>query len=71
MVDKDHQLWMLTENNGIICTKGKRMSHFFAKEGQNDGFTDICQDAKGDIYTANIKGGLYRMKYGTKTFNMI
>ena len=71
MEDKDGQLWIVTEDNGIFAIKGGHIMKHLNHSPMRNSFADICQNARGDIYAANINGGLYRLRRGSKDFELI
>lgn len=69
--DKDRNLWISTEDKGIYIIKGNKVMACQTSDNSKGPFFDLCQDNKGDIYAANINGGLYKLSKSTYTFNPI
>lgn len=64
-------LWVVTNRYGIIATNGRKVVHFFQNSALSSSFSDICIDRHGDIYAANLNGGLYRIRRGDKDFKLV
>ena len=63
--DDKQQLWIVTENNGLLCYDGKSLRHYFSQEEQRSTVLDVCQDHQGEIYVATTNAGLFRMEGDT------
>ena len=71
--DKHGQLWLVTEDQGLLCIKGNKIKRYFLSAEEKacikDG--DICEDKKGNIYVGTNGMGLWRLNYGAKAFQWI
>ena len=71
--DKHGQLWLVTEDKGLLCFKGKRIQRYFFSPEEiaciKDG--DIREDKKGNIYVGTNGMGLWKLSNGAKQFAQI
>ena len=63
--DDKQQLWIVTENNGLLCYDGKSLRHYFSQEEQRSTVLDVCLDHQGEIFVATTNAGLFRMEGDT------
>ena len=63
--DDKQQVWIVTENKGLIRYDGKSLHHYFTKEEQRSSVIDVCQDHQGKIYVATSDAGLFRIDGNT------
>lgn len=71
MEDHSGKLWIITENNGLITFKGKRIFCFFNDRQRRESVRDICEDQHGNIYAALLNYGLYRKPANSNTFTKV
>ena len=56
--DKQGRLWMVSEEQGLVCYDGKTMKHYLA-DRKSLILGQLCADREGNIYVAT-NAGLYR-----------
>lgn len=59
--DSRQQLWIATENHGLLRYDGKIIRSYFTEPHQLGKVLDICESKEGKIYVATANMGLYRM----------
>jgi signal transduction histidine kinase/ligand-binding sensor domain-containing protein/DNA-binding response OmpR family regulator len=66
--DRQGDIWIATQDNGICRIKGNKLTTYPAEGADATSFTDICQDRRGDIYAATIDNGLYKLDRARNVF---
>jgi len=61
MEDSHGHLWVVTENQGLLCFDGKTVKRYFQEVDQRGMVRDVCEDRSGHIYVATAHAGLFRM----------
>ncbi len=62
MEDSHGLLWLVTENQGLLCYDGKTMKRYFQNVDQRGTVRDVCEDHLGKIYVATANAGLFRLE---------
>ena len=73
MEDSHNRLWIVSEDQGLLCLDGKRLLRYFTRPGERELVKggDIGVDRQGNVYVG-IKGmGLWCMAKGGKQFTKI
>jgi len=58
--DKDGRLWIVTDQQGLLCYDGKKLQHFL-NDRKDLILGQLCSDHEGNIYVAT-NAGLYRQQ---------
>ncbi len=61
MEDNGGQLWITTENKGLLRYDGKTLHRYFQRDDQRGTVLDVCQDRQGHIYVSTTNAGLFRI----------
>jgi signal transduction histidine kinase/DNA-binding response OmpR family regulator/ligand-binding sensor domain-containing protein len=67
-VDRQGNVWIATQDNGICKLSGNKLTAYSANGASATSFMDICQDLRGDIYAATNDNGLYRLDRAHNVF---
>ena len=59
--DNQQQIWIVTENMGLLRYDGKNLHRYFNEKGQSNIVLDVCQDQQGHIYVGTTNAGLFRI----------
>ena len=59
MEDNRQRLWLVTENDGLLCYDGKNVKGYFQSEQEKGMVRDICQDRQGRIFIATAHAGIF------------
>ena len=59
MEDNQQRLWLVTENNGLLCYDGKTVKGYFQSEQEVGMVRDLCQDREGRIFIATAHAGVF------------
>ncbi len=62
MEDSHGMLWLVTENQGLLCYDGKTITRYFQNLDQRGMVRDVCEDHSGMIYVATANSGLFRLE---------
>ena len=65
MEDNKQNVWIVTENKGLLRYDGKSLHRYFNQEEQRSTVLDVCQDHQGHIYVATTNAGLFRIDGNT------
>ena len=65
MEDNKQNVWIVTENKGLLRYDGKSLHRYFNQEEQRSTVLDVCQDHRGHIYVATTNAGLFRIDGNT------
>ena len=63
--DNKQNVWIVTENKGLLRYDGKSLHRYFNQEEQRSTVLDVCQDHQGHIYVATTNAGLFRIDGNT------
>ena len=72
-IAEDHQqrLWILTEDQGLLCVNHNRITHYFSGSGRTASVRDICIDPHNNIYVVVRGQGLFKMCNNDNVFHHI
>lgn len=65
--DSRQRIWLITDNDGLLCYDGKKVKWFFDKPEERNIVRDVCEAPDGKIYVATSKAGLFRLDGDTMT----
>ena len=61
MEDDRGNLWITTENKGLLRYDGKTLHRYFQRDAERSTVLDVCQDRQGRVYVSTANNGLFRM----------
>ena len=64
MEDNRQRLWLVSENQGLLCFDGKTMKRYFQDEQDRSMVRDICQDREGRIFIGTAHRGVFLLEGG-------
>lgn len=68
--DKDQNLWIATEDKGLLrLDKNKKLKVFFHEMPSS--ISSMCEDANGNIYAGSLNKGLYRFDKNAGSFRHV
>ncbi len=68
MLEDSHQrLWVVTENQGLLCFDGMDVMRYFQDVTQRGMVRDVCEDHSGHIYVGTAHAGLFRLEGSSLT----
>lgn len=59
--DKFYRIWMVTEEQGLICYDGKKVVRYFEDDAWRTQLRSICEGDDGKIYVGTAHSGLFAM----------
>lgn len=59
--DRRQQVWLVTENRGLLRYDGKTLHRYFDQKDQASTVLNVCEDHEGHIYVGTTNAGLFRM----------
>ncbi len=62
--DSHERLWLVTENQGLLCYDGKTMTRYFQEVEFRSMVRAICEDKQGRIFVATANAGMFQLKDG-------
>ncbi len=67
MMEDNHQrLWLVTEDQGLLCFDGKTIKRYFQNNQEKSMVRDICQDGEGRIFIATAHAGMFVLEGDTQ-----
>ena len=71
MEDNRQRLWLVSENQGLLCFDGKTMKRYFQDEQDRSMVRDICQDREGRIFIGTAHRGVFLLEGGVPCLNSL
>ncbi|MFN7141265.1 MAG: histidine kinase, partial [Limisphaerales bacterium] len=63
MEDRQGRLWMVTDNNGVFCLNGKKVTSYGVEQGLPSRFIrKIIEDESGVLWVGDWEGGIARLE---------
>ena len=59
--DRQGNIWLATESQGVICYNGKTVRKYFQDDQLRNTVTVVCEDGDGRIYAGTVNAGLFRI----------
>jgi ligand-binding sensor domain-containing protein len=69
--DHKQRLWILTEDQGLLCVNHNRITYYFSDSGRTASVRDICIDPHNNIYVVVRGQGLFMMCNNDNAFHHI
>ena len=60
--DRQQRLWLVTEEQGLVCFDGKKTYRYFEDEAFRSQLRSVCEGRDGKIYVGTAHTGLYVLK---------
>ncbi|MBQ7419548.1 MAG: helix-turn-helix domain-containing protein [Prevotella sp.] len=60
--DRQHRLWLLTEEQGLICYDGQKAHRYFEDETLRTQLRSVCIGEDGNIYVGMARSGMYVLR---------
>lgn len=69
--DAQQRLWILTEDQGLLCVSGGHVQRFFKDQGRSASVRSIVFDREGNAYVTVRQQGLFVLRRGSRQFEHV